>query len=67
MIHGIFSAIPVAALGLFAARAADLFRTPLIRRPGCDDAQQSTSVWSYKSDAVQPERSWVPVTRQGTC
>jgi hypothetical protein len=67
MVHGILSTLSVAALGLFAARATEIFRIPLTRRPGCDDPQSKGSAWSYKSDAVQPERTWLRVTRHGTC
>ena len=67
MVHGILSTLSVAALGLFAARATEIFRLPLSHRSSCDDAQSKGSAWSYKSDAVQPERAWLRVTRHGTC
>jgi hypothetical protein len=67
MVHGILSTLSVAALGMFAAKAADIFRSPLLRRPSCDDTQSRGSAWSYRSNAVQPERAWLRVTRHGTC
>ncbi len=67
MIHGIVSTLSIAAFGVFAARAGNLLRLPFIRRKACDDARSAASVWSFNSDAAQPEKTWLNVQRHGTC
>jgi hypothetical protein len=67
MLHIIFPALSAAALGLFAAKVGDVFRTALIRRRDCDETQTKGSVWSFNGDAAQPERTWLKVQRHGTC
>ena len=65
MIHGIISTLSIAAFGIFAAKAGDLLRLPVIRRKSCDDKQ--SSVWSFKAEAAQSQKTWLNVQRQGTC
>lgn len=65
MIHGIISTLSVAAFGIFAAKAGDHLRVPVIRRKSCDDKQ--SSVWSFKAEAAQSKKTWLNVQRQGTC
>jgi len=67
MTHGILSTLSIAALGLFAARAADLFRIPSLRRKECDESAGRGGVWSYNADAPQQESAWLRVQRHGTC
>jgi len=59
MTHGIMSTISVAALGLFAARAADFFRIPASRRKECDKAPRRGGAWRFSAEATQQQRSWV--------
>jgi hypothetical protein len=63
----IFSALSAAALGLFAAKGGDVFRSPLFTRRDCDETQTKGSVWSFNGDAAQSERTWLKVQRHGTC
>lgn len=67
MTHGILSTLSIAAFGLIAARAGDLFRIPIFRRKPCDDTDSKGAAWSYKAGAVQPEGAWLRVQRHGTC
>lgn len=67
MTHGILFTLSIAAFGLFAARAGDLFRVPLFGRKPCDDTDSKGAAWSYKPDAAPPEGAWLKVQRRGTC
>jgi hypothetical protein len=67
MTQGIISTLSVAALALFAARAADLFRVSRFSRKPCDDTHSTGAAWRYKADAAQQESAWLRVHRHGTC
>lgn len=74
MTYIFFPTIVVAALGLFAAKAGDLLRTPLFEPRPCAD-KTSAVVWAY--EAVSARRrvagramrpgAWIPVRRSGSC
>jgi hypothetical protein len=69
-----FPTLVVAALGLSAARAGDLLRSPLFERNPCA-ANTSAVVWEYEATPREPRGSaremqpgaWSPVRRSGSC
>ncbi|MGA8741738.1 MAG: hypothetical protein WB561_11190 [Terracidiphilus sp.] len=74
MTYIFFPTVVVAALGLFAAKAGDLLRTPLFEpRPCADNA--SVVVWAYEAAPEQRRGAGramrpgarIPVLRSGTC
>jgi hypothetical protein len=65
MTHTIFSTLSLATVGLFAARASELFRDTLIRLRPCDSEQSRGRVWSYNAEAARQQSAWLPVRRQG--
>ena len=67
MAHGIISTLSVAALGLLAARASDLFRIPLSRRNSCDEKSNGGGAWTFDGEAAQQKGAWLKVGREGTC
>lgn len=74
MAYIFFPTLVVAALGLFAAKAGDLLRTPLFEPGPCAD-NTSAVVWAYEARheqrpgagrAMRPG-AWSPVRRSGSC
>jgi hypothetical protein len=69
-----FPTLVVAALGLSAARAGDLLRSPLFERKPCADNTNAVA-WEYEVRPREPrgtEREmrrgvWSPVHRTGSC
>jgi hypothetical protein len=74
MTYIFFPTLVVAALGLIAARAGDLLRSPLFERKPCA-ANASAVVWEYEATPRQLRRasreirqgSLSPVYRNGNC
>ena len=64
----------VAALGLFAAKAGDLLRSPLFKPEPCPD-NASAVVWPYEAQVRKKRASarrmgkgaWFPLSHSGRC